>query len=159
MPHIVPAKRRPGAPVGNTNALKHGRRSRTRGQLLKLMGMIQQAYPEWIADPRQVPEPLAALFLALAERDNAIEQAISAPKVPKIHLNKAVIEKVQQTQAKLEKRGSPFPKDIENKQPTTINSPSPLSARRRSASGGRRPVLPRRRGRGRGEETAKTIKQ
>jgi hypothetical protein len=30
----VSAKRRPGAPIGNTNAVKHGLRFRTRGQAL-----------------------------------------------------------------------------------------------------------------------------
>lgn len=116
-------KRRPGAPVGNTNAVKHGRRSRTRGQALKLTAVIQQAYPQWIADPRQVPEPLAALIMALVERDNAVQQAVTRHNRLQVHLNQGLIEAVRQIQSELEKPGSSFPKTLENIQPTTINSP------------------------------------
>ena len=119
---IAPVKRRPGAPIGNTNAVKHGRRSRTRGQALKLMATIQQAHPDWIANPRQIPEPLAALIVALVERDNSVEEALTRRKPLQVHLNKGVIETTHQIQSELEKRGSPFPKTPENKQPTTINS-------------------------------------
>lgn len=117
----LPAKRRPGAPIGNTNALKHGRRSRTRGQALKLMAMIQQAHPEWVANPKQIPEPLVALILALVKRDNSIEEGLTRRNHLQVHLNKAVIESTRQIQSEFEKCGSPFPKTLENKQPTTIN--------------------------------------
>jgi hypothetical protein len=118
----MPGKRRPGAPVGNTNAVKHGRRSRTRGQAERLVAMMFEAYPEWLANPSQIPEPLVALLLALVERDKSIEEAISRRKSHDLRLNQAVLEGIRQVQISLAERGSPFPQNIENKQPTTINS-------------------------------------
>jgi hypothetical protein len=133
----MPGKRRPGAPVGNTNAVKHGRRSRTRGQAERLVGMMFQAYPEWLANPRQIPEPFVALLLTLVERDKSIEEAISRRKSSNLRLNQAVVQGIRQVQVSLAERGSPFPQNIETKQPTTINSRPDQSI---SFVGGRRIV-------------------
>jgi hypothetical protein len=64
--------------------------------------MIQQAQPEWLASPHQMPEPLAALLLALSERDNSIEEAITRRNPYKITLNQGLREATRQLHARLE---------------------------------------------------------
>ena len=118
----VTTKRRPGAPVGNTNAVKHGRRSRTRGRALQLLAMVQRAQPDWLRDPSQMPEELAALFITLAERDKAVEEAVTRQKSLLTGLNQGVLERLRQVQASFEETSSAGPQNAENKQPTTINS-------------------------------------
>jgi hypothetical protein len=117
-----PARSRPGAPIGNTNAVKHGLRSRTRGQLLQLGAMIQQAHPEWLRDPKQMPVELAAVLLALLERDNSIQEATTRRNSPEIILNQGVREATRQIQDRLAAiRSHPGPEDskTDNQQPST----------------------------------------
>ena len=120
----VAAKRRPGAPTGNTNAVKHGRRSRTHGRALQLLAMVQRADPEWLRDPSQVPQELAALFITLAERDKAVQVAVTRRKSLLTALNQGALERLRQVHASFEETASAGGENAENKQPTTINSPT-----------------------------------
>jgi hypothetical protein len=115
------APKRRGAPIGNTNAVKHGRRSRTRGRALQLLAMVQRAQPEWLCDPSQMPEELAALFISLVERDKAVEEAATRQKNPLTALNQGVLERLRQVQASFEETASTASENAENKQPATIN--------------------------------------
>jgi hypothetical protein len=98
-----------------------------RGCRPKACAVTQQTYPQPIANPRQMPAPLAHLVEALVTPDNALQVAITRRNSPTIHPGHALLEGVRQVQAELEKRDSPFPQAFENKQPTTINSATPLS--------------------------------
>jgi hypothetical protein len=74
--------------------------------------MIQRANPEWITNPGPMPElpaaPVIALLLALVERDNSIEEAITRRNPYKITLNQGLREATRQLQARLEAaRSSP----------------------------------------------------
>jgi hypothetical protein len=77
--------------------------------------MIQQAQPGWLVNPKQMPEPLAALLLALSERDNSIQQAITRRNPYKIALNQGVRGATAQLQGQT--RGRPFKPAAERVKP------------------------------------------
>jgi hypothetical protein len=77
-----PERAGPGAPKGNTNAVKHGRRCAASADFARLYDTVSRLNPAWLADPGTMPDELQCLFMAIVQRLEVVAAATTpAPRV------------------------------------------------------------------------------
>jgi hypothetical protein len=88
-------RRGPGAPKGNTNAVKHGRYAAASADFARLYDTLSRLNPAWLAAPDTMPDELQSVFIAVVQR----LQVVAAAAVPAPRLSPATVEAAAKLQA------------------------------------------------------------